>query len=340
MHEESTSTAAQFKVGDVVEVRSIDEILATLDERGELDSLPFMPEMVQHCGRRFTVYKVATKVCDTVVGNAGLRTISHAVHLTGVRCDGSGHGGCQASCLIYWKTAWLRPARSGPRDPLTDGATHTPESLLVAARWTAVDSDEVRYRCQATELLRAAPDPLTARNLRQYIDDVRTGNVTAARSLTAFVIAMYNRLQDLSGRVLPRQLQFKGGRRWGALEGRVEGRTPAEATGLQPGEMVRVKSRAEVESTLNADLVNRGLGFDSEMARYCGNTARVLRRVDKIIDENTGAMLHMRNPCVVLAGVVCEGVYNRNCPRAITPYFREIWLERLGEVEASQAPGS
>ena len=32
--------------GDQVEVRPAAEILATLDDRGTLDSMPFMPEMV------------------------------------------------------------------------------------------------------------------------------------------------------------------------------------------------------------------------------------------------------------------------------------------------------
>ena len=34
-------------IGEVVEVRSPEEILATLDENGELDGLPFMPEMLR-----------------------------------------------------------------------------------------------------------------------------------------------------------------------------------------------------------------------------------------------------------------------------------------------------
>src|SRR4051794_36839543 len=99
----------QFKVGDVVEVRSQDEILATLDERGELDALPVMPEMLAFCGQQFTVDKVANKACDTIT-RGGLRKMQDAVHLTAVRCDGSAHGGCQNGCLIYWKTAWLKPA--------------------------------------------------------------------------------------------------------------------------------------------------------------------------------------------------------------------------------------
>src|SRR5207249_5923768 len=82
-------------------------ILATLDEQGELDSLPFMPEMLQFCGQRFMVSKKALKLCDTI-NWSGIYTMPDAVHLQGLRCDGSAHGGCQAGCLLYWKDAWLR----------------------------------------------------------------------------------------------------------------------------------------------------------------------------------------------------------------------------------------
>jgi hypothetical protein len=41
--------------GDLAEVRKPSEILATLDERGALAGLPFMPEMAAFCGRRFVV---------------------------------------------------------------------------------------------------------------------------------------------------------------------------------------------------------------------------------------------------------------------------------------------
>ena len=51
-------------VGDLVEVRSADEIIATLDERGELENLPFMPEMLKFCGQRLTVDKWRTS-CAT-----------------------------------------------------------------------------------------------------------------------------------------------------------------------------------------------------------------------------------------------------------------------------------
>jgi hypothetical protein len=38
-------SAKELRRGDLVEVNSPAEILATLDERGDLEGLPFMPEM-------------------------------------------------------------------------------------------------------------------------------------------------------------------------------------------------------------------------------------------------------------------------------------------------------
>ena len=70
-------------------MKPAEEILAGLDERGELDALPFMPEMLQFCGRRFVVDKIAFKTCDTATWT-GLRRMTDTVHLAGVRCDGRG----------------------------------------------------------------------------------------------------------------------------------------------------------------------------------------------------------------------------------------------------------
>jgi hypothetical protein len=332
-------TTLDLRVGDVVEVRSEAEILATLDEHGELESLPFMPEMLKYCGERLTVYKVAHKLCDTMT-RSGIRRMKNAVHLTGVRCDGSAHGGCQAACLIYWKHAWLRkvdPAVDGaaPVEPVADAPDLLP--LLTIASRRPPDEDETeRYRCQATELLRAAPEVLPLRDVRQFGADVRTGNAGLVWTLRTIFVGLYNRAQSASGRILPRWLRFRGARKWGYLRG-TAAQTPVVKTGLQPGDLVRVRSRREIEPTLNANLLNRGMGFDNEMARFCGRTARVARRIDHIIDERTGRMLQMRNPCIVLDGVVCEGAYNANCPRAITPYWREAWLDKIDEPSSRPA---
>src|SRR5438105_7089844 len=102
------SRALGLRAGDWVEVRSAAEILATLDKRGRLDALPFMPEMLQYCGKRFRVIKTAHKTCDTIGTYKG-RSMVNAVHLEGLRCDGEAHGGCQARCLLFWKEQWLKP---------------------------------------------------------------------------------------------------------------------------------------------------------------------------------------------------------------------------------------
>src|SRR3954465_8683256 len=102
-----------LRAGDVVEVRSKTEILATLDESGRRESLPFIPQMLQDCGQRFRVCKRADKACDAV-RKTGSRRMMHAVHLEGARCDGSAHGGCQAAGFLFWKEGWLETAAAHP----------------------------------------------------------------------------------------------------------------------------------------------------------------------------------------------------------------------------------
>ena len=173
----------RLRPGDAVEVRSVEEILATLDETGRLDGLPFMPEMLQFAGKRLPVYRRAIKACDTI-GNTGMYRMERAVHLEGARCDGAAHGGCQASCLLYWKEAWLKPV-SPDRDLDRPGAeterareaeTVTVETLERATRVDSAGSDEPIYSCQATDLPKAAPNHIRGWDLGQSVRDVQAGN--------------------------------------------------------------------------------------------------------------------------------------------------------------------
>lgn len=326
-----------LRVGDLVEVRDEAEIRATLDDRGELDGLPFMPEMLAYLGSRLTVSKVAFKVCDNIA-RTGMRRMVSAVHLAepgeAVRCAGSGHGGCENACLLHWKEAWLRRVDAAAEAPSVQvgppEGTRLLPLLVAATRAESGPDGEVRYSCQATEMLRATPVCLPLRDLGQYVQDVRTGNAGVRAVLTAFLIGLFNRLQGLSTRLLPERFRFRGGTKWGFLRGQVRsGRTPTGELGLQPGEWVRIRSKAEILATLNADLLNRGMGFDAEMSRFCGRTARVQRRVSRVVDERTGRMLTMRYPCIVLDDIVCEGAFTVSCPRAFVAFWREIWLERI-----------
>ena len=43
---------SRYRTGDLVEVRSKEEILATLDQHGSVDGMPFMPEILQYWDRK------------------------------------------------------------------------------------------------------------------------------------------------------------------------------------------------------------------------------------------------------------------------------------------------
>ena len=62
-----------YDPGDVVEVRSAQEILRTLDTDASTEAMPFMPEMLQFVGQRFAVSRRVEKICDTA-GKTAKRT--------------------------------------------------------------------------------------------------------------------------------------------------------------------------------------------------------------------------------------------------------------------------
>ena len=332
-----------FRVGEVVEVRSQQEILATLDADGRREALPFMPEMLQFCGQRFRVHKRAIKLCDTI-NSTGMKRMHNAVHLEGLRCDGSAHGGCQAGCLLYWKEEWLKrvpepaEAATGPAHPVAEptpapGGDHGPactmEMLMTATRGDdGDDSTEPVYSCQATELNEAASEHINWWDLRQYVRDVAVGNATTPRMLRSVLIMLFNKFQAANRKFLPLVLFIRNGRNFPFVDGKLT-RTPREILDLQPGELVQIKPKSEIVRTLDRNNTNRGLSFDTEMLKYCGRQARVLRRVDRIIDEKTGRMQRLRGDCIILDGIVCTADYNQYCPRGIYPYWREIWLRRV-----------
>ena len=168
--------------------------------------------------------------------------------------------------------------------------------------------------------------------------------------IASFVPFLYKRLVEAGlglGAPLRWAYDFVQKRRGGAVypwrPGRVPpgGRTPARKLDLQPGELVRVRSYKEILETLTENGFNRGMVFDAETVPFCGGTYRVLRRVDRLIDEKTGKMNVLKNECIVLDGVACQACYaafRRFCPRSIYSYWREIWLERA--VPPSSGPGT
>ena len=66
------------------------------------------------------------------------------------------------------------------------------------------------------------------------------------------------------------------------------------------------------------------MSFDGKMLATAGRRPGCCDGVERIIDEQSGRMLRLKTPCIVLDDVTCTGVYHRLCPRGIYPYWREI----------------
>jgi hypothetical protein len=320
----------QLRPGDVVQVRSGEEIRATLDGTGALDGVPFMPEMLQHVGRRFRVSKRAEKICD-MIGSGGSRRMRDTVLLEDLRCDGTAHGGCQARCRIYWKEAWLAPVDATFNPAHDDGIPPSGQAfvpLADLARSTVrpekphadTKPDDDVYRCQATDAF-IATERLRVRQPGQYVREIRSRNVSIRRFLRVGVRAVWGSIGHRLRLKSPLPMKVAGKN---ALKG--------DRLDLRPGEWVQVKSPAEIGLTLNEAGANRGLTFTAEMVPSCGKTFRVKERVSRIVDEQTGKMLHFKNECIVLEGSICTGDYAPGrwfCPRDSYPYWREAWLRRV-----------
>ncbi|KAA2261212.1 hypothetical protein F0L68_18305 [Solihabitans fulvus] len=310
-------------------VRGKDQILATLDKNGRLGGLPFMPEMLAFAGQEMRVFKRADKTCDTIEQTGTRRRLEKTVHLVGARCDGSAHGGCQAGCLLFFREEWLAKEDGTPLAEVAEvDSPPTEADLDIDTQQDPGADGEPRYRCQTTELLNFTSGGLSPYDWSQYVTDVRTGNERLGTVLRGLLILFFNIVQRRTRR-LPFWLRIHDGDEYPFLRGTGPSKAP-EPLNLQPGELVEIKSKAEILPTLKPNNTNRGMVFDAEMLPYCGKQARVQRRLDRIIDEPTGRMITLRD-CLILEDVYCRALYHRFCPRSIYPYWREAWLRRVDQ---------
>lgn len=98
-----------LRAGDLVEVRSREEIRSTLDSEGKHDGLKFMRPMGEYCGKRFRVLKPVRLVVDE--HERTMKRTRRTVILENGICHGRGlygREGCDRSCFFFWKEAWLR----------------------------------------------------------------------------------------------------------------------------------------------------------------------------------------------------------------------------------------
>jgi hypothetical protein len=256
--------------------------------------------------------------------------------------------------MIFWKEAWIKPVSHGsPKEKLVSAdslaasrsrgisVAGCSEADVIRSAEVPPDGTPVTYVCQATRLPYASSD-LEWWQMSQYVEDYRSGNVSLWQLFCGGVYFFFQLLSNAGigmGRpirwIFDHCYSWWGGSPYPRRSGIIPPGepTPVESLNLQPGELVRVKPYREILKTLGTDNRNRGLYFDAEEVPYCGKTYRVLRRVDKIVNERTGKMQAMKTPSIILDTVICEGRYSECrllCPRSIYSFWREIWLERVG----------
>jgi len=308
----ASNRVAKLHPGDLVEVRTPAEIAQTLDAQGTLDHLPFMPEMLDYCGRRFRVSKRVVKVCASGMKTGMFLGEFRAadVVLLNLRCSGAHHDGCQKGCVIFWREAWLR--KVGEEDCASTIRPEEKEQLR--GRLKTMQSPNT-YFCQASELLKATRRLRKFEKYLNWIGELRAGNCNTSEMARRICIFTYWKIRWML---------------FGHYGKGIIKTTPTEKLSLQPGEWVEVKPVESIFKTLDQHANNRGLWFSPPMRLLCDRRLRVERRIEKLIVDGTGEMRKMSDT-VFLEGSLCGCAHIAfgGCSRCEFVYWREIWLRRV-----------
>lgn len=297
--------------GDLVRIRPLPEILATLDAQGTLGGMPFQPEMMAFCGREARVFRCLDKIYD-YGRTKHMRRLDGCVMLSKLRCNGSAHDGCEADCYLIWKTEWLQHARAPRADVAPAAAVDVARISEAVAAGTR--QGEV-FRCQFTQLhgcTQEYPKGSLGRDLIPWL----SGNYSAKAWWVAMLTRIFNGVQRRRGGIgFPPQPP-------------VGEHLAMEPTHLAVGERVTVLPLEEIARTLNSQGKNKGLWFDVEMVKHCRQEYRVSARVQKIIDDATGQVRFMKTPCIMLETVDSTGEGLHFNAQHDPIFWRESWLRR------------
>jgi hypothetical protein len=305
------SSTLNLRPGDFVEVKSPGEILQTLDHNGTLDRLPFMPEMVDFCGKRFHVSKRVVKTCYYGTSSGMRKFVAEdVVLLDGLRCSGEAHDGCQKACTIFWREAWLR--KVADRD--NEQASADSESIKWLRARLKTSNGPKTYFCQASEILNATSELSHWERFGKCFDEVRSGNCGILEMAQRISVWLFWRVHKL----------FFGPYGRGSQKS-----TPVESLNLRPEEWIQIKPLKVIAQTLDEKSHNRGLFFTPAMGQSCGEKYRVKGHIEKIIVDGTGEMRHLRNTAFLEGSMCgCSCVAFGGCPRGEFAYWRDIWLRR------------
>lgn len=111
---QSTHPPLRLKPGELVRVKSPNEIQATLNDDGQCEGMSYMASVMnKYCGGTYTVRKPMHQFFDE--RRQRLCKIRNVVILEGVYCEppkdsDKAYAGCDRTCFLFWKEAWLERA--------------------------------------------------------------------------------------------------------------------------------------------------------------------------------------------------------------------------------------
>jgi hypothetical protein len=100
--------ALNLQVGEFVDVKTREGIVATLDNLGNNRGLSIDKEMLWYEGRRFRVLRRVDRII--LEKSAEMREIKNTVLLENVSCTGLCKRGCTRGGFPMWREAWLKRA--------------------------------------------------------------------------------------------------------------------------------------------------------------------------------------------------------------------------------------
>jgi hypothetical protein len=110
----------EIQPGDLVVVKSKEEILLTLNAKDKGFGLRFYGCMWKHCGQQYRVLAPVLRLVDEMTEKE-VPYISNTFLLEGVVCDGISYRGCPRACYWMWRGGWLKkinePEEQDRNDP-------------------------------------------------------------------------------------------------------------------------------------------------------------------------------------------------------------------------------
>ena len=101
------------------------------------------------------------------------------------------------------------------------------------------------------------------------------------------------------------------------------------APSLKTGDLVRVRSGGEIQATLNHWRQLKGCTFMPEMEQYCGTVQRVLKPMERFVDERDLRVKKCKG-IILLEGLHCQGAADfGRCDRSCFFFWRQEWLEKI-----------